>query len=72
MVFELITIIFQTIWLTLNGMLTAVWNCLPDIIQLNKLLGYFTPAGIVGLYLGVPTVVTTIAVFLFKKAVSTR
>ena len=72
MVFELITIIFQTIWLTLNGIFTAVWNCLPEIIQLNKLLGYFTPAGIVGLYLGVPTVVITIAVFLFKKVVSTR
>ena len=50
----------------------CVWNCLPEIIQLNKLLGYFTPAGIVGLYLGVPTVVITIAVFLFKKVVSTR
>ena len=46
MVFELITIIFQTIWLTLNGIFTAVWNCLPEIIQLNKLLGYFQKGGI--------------------------
>jgi hypothetical protein len=56
----------------MNAILTAVWTCLPEIMQLKKLLGYFSPAGIVGLYLGVPTGVITFGIFLFKKLASAR
>lgn len=69
MLFEIIKTILQAILLTINGILTVVWNCLPEIMQLNKLLGYFTPAGIVGLYLGVPTVVITVGIVVCKKFV---
>jgi hypothetical protein len=71
-IFEILKTIFQAMWLTMNAILTAVWTCLPEIMQLKKLLGYFSPAGIVGLYLGVPTGVITFGIFLFKKLASAR
>jgi hypothetical protein len=70
--FEIIKILLQTIWLTFNGLATVIWNCLPEILQLNKLLGYFTPAGMVGLYLGVPTGVISVSVFIVKKFVLSK
>lgn len=66
---EIISIIWQTITGILGAFATAIWNNLPEIMQLKQIAGYFTPAGVIGLYLGVPTIVVTVAIALIKRAV---
>ena len=66
---EIISVLWQTITGLLGAIATAIWNNLPEILQLKQIVGYFTPAGIIGLYLGVPTIVVTIAIALIKRAV---
>ena len=67
--FEVISVLWQTITGILGTFATAIWNNLPEIMQLKQIAGYFTPAGVIGLYLGVPTVVVTVAIALIKRAV---
>ncbi len=67
--FEVISVLWQTITGILGAFATAIWNNLPEIMQLKQIAGYFTPAGVIGLYLGVPTVVVTVAIALIKRAV---
>lgn len=64
---EVISTLWQVITGILGGIATAIWNNLPEIMQLKQIAGYFTPAGVIGLYLGVPTIVITIAITLMKK-----
>lgn len=66
---EVISVLWQTITGILGAFATAIWNNLPEIMQLKQIAGYFTPAGMIGLYLGVPTVVVTVAIALIKRAV---
>ena len=65
--FEIIGVMLQTMWAFLSGIATALWENLPTILEIKKVLGYFSPAGIVALSLGVPTIVITVAVFIIKK-----
>ena len=67
--FEIISILWQTITGILGAFATAIWNNLPEILKLKQIVGYFTPAGVIGLYLGVPTIVVTVAIGLIKRAV---
>lgn len=67
--FEIISVIWQTITGILGAFATAIWNNLPEILQLKQIVGYFTPAGVIGLYLGVPTIIVTVAIALIKRAV---
>lgn len=67
--FEIIRILWQTITGILGAFATAIWNNLPEILQLKQIVGCFTPAGVIGLYLGVPTIVVTVAIALIKMAV---
>ena len=64
---EMITILRETIWGMLSAMGTAVWENLPAILEIKKIAGYFTPAGMIALCLGVPTVVVLTCFCLFKK-----
>lgn len=57
MFFEILTILGQTIWGLLSALFSVIWNNLPEILEIKKVLGYFTPAGAVAIYLGVPTIV---------------
>ena len=66
---EIISVLWQTITGLLGAIATAIWNNLPEILQLKQIVGYFTPAGVIGLYLGVPTIVVTIAIALINRAV---
>ena len=66
---EIISVIWQTITGLVGAFATAIWNNLPEILQLKQIVGYFIPAGVIGLYLGVPTVVVTVAIALIKRAV---
>ena len=67
--FEIISIIWQTTTGTIGAFATAIWNNLPEILQLKQIVGYFTPAGVIGLYLGVPTIVVTVAISLIRRAI---
>lgn len=66
---EIISVIWQTITGLVGAFATAIWNNLPEILQLKQIVGYFTPTGVIGLYLGVPTIVVTVAIALIKRAV---
>ena len=48
---------------------TAIWDNLPAILEIKKVMGYFTPAGMIALYLGVPTIVVTLVFFVCKKVI---
>lgn len=67
MFFEILSILGQTIWGLLSALFSVIWNNLPEILEIKKVLGYFTPAGAVAIYLGVPTIVVTIAVKLVEN-----
>lgn len=46
---------------------TAIWDNLPAILEIKKVMGYFTPAGMIALYLGVPTTLIILVCFIIKK-----
>lgn len=64
---EVITILWKTIWGMFTAIGTAIWENLPAILEIKKIAGYFTPAGMIALSLGVPTVVVLTCFCLFKK-----
>ena len=66
---EIITVLWQAFWGMLSVIGSAIWQNLPAILELKKIMGYFTPVGAVALYLGVPTIIITAIVWLIKKAV---
>lgn len=65
--FEIVGVIFQTMWAFFSGIATALWENLPTILEIKKVLGYFSPVEMVALSLGVPTIVITATVFIIKK-----
>ena len=66
---EVMTVFWQAFWGVLNVIGTVIWQNLPELLELKKIMGYFTPAGMIALYLGVPTIVITALVWVIKKAV---
>lgn len=68
--FEILSVLWQTVSGLVSGFATAIWNNLPAILEIKKIMGYFTPVGMVALYLGVPTIVVTVSIKLVKKLVT--
>ena len=66
---DIITVFWQAFWGMISVIGSAIWQNLPAILELKKIMGYFTPVGAVALYLGVPTIIITAIVWLIKKAV---
>ena len=66
---EVMTVFWQAFWGVLNVIGTVIWQNLPELLELKKIMGYFTPTGMIALYLGVPTIVITALVWILKKAV---
>ena len=66
---EIMSIFWQAFWGGLNVIGTVVWQNLPELLELKKIMGYFTPTGMIALYFGVPTIVITALVWVVKKAV---
>ena len=66
---EVISVFLQAFWGFLNVIGTVIWQNLPELLELKKIMGYFTPTGMIALYLGVPTIVITALVWILKKAV---
>lgn len=69
---EIITVLWQAIWGTLKAFGTAIWDNLPAILEIKKVMGYFTPAGMIALYLGVPTIVISILVLAVRKIIKAK
>ena len=66
---EVMAVFWQAFWGFLNVIGTVIWQNLPELLELKKITGYFTPTGMIALYLGVPTIVITALVWVIKKAV---
>ena len=66
---EVMTVFWQAFWGFLKVIGTVIWQNLPELLELKKIMGYFTPTGMIALYLGVPTIVITALVWILKKAV---
>ena len=64
---EIITVLWQAFWGTMKAFGTAIWDNLPAILEIKKVMGYFTPAGMIALYLVVPLFVVSLALFIVKK-----
>ena len=69
---EVISTMWQIIWGLLSGIGKAVFDNLPALIELKKIMGYFTPLGMIALYIGVPTFVVSVAYKLIKKFLRSR
>lgn len=69
---EVISTMWQVIWGLLSGMGKAVFENLPALFELKKIMGYFTPLGMIALYIGVPTIVVSIVYKLIKKFLRSR
>lgn len=67
---EILSVLWQTITGLMSVFVTVIWNNLSTILEIKKVMGYFTPVGMIVLYLGVPTIVVTVAIKLIKKFVA--
>ena len=66
---EVVTVFWQAFWGFLSVIGSVIWENLPALLVIKKIMGYFTPVGMVALYLGVPTIIITATIWLIKKAV---
>ena len=69
---EILSTMWQVIWGLLSGIGKAVFDNLPALLELKKIMGYFTPLGMIALYIGVPTFVVSVAYKLIKKFLRSR
>ena len=69
---EIITVLWQAFWGTLKAFGTAIWDNLPAILEIKKVMGYFTPAGMIALYLSVPTIVISILFLAVRKIIKAK
>lgn len=64
---EIVTVLWQVLWGMLKSFGTVIWDNLPAILEIKKVMGCFTPTGMVALYLGVPTMVISLICFIIKR-----
>lgn len=70
--FEVLSVIWITISSLFEGMFSMIIENLPLFMEMKQVLGMFTPAGMIALYLGVPTIVVSVGIALVKKFVHSR
>lgn len=64
---EIVTVLWQAFWGMLKAFGTAIWDNLPAILEIKKVMGYFTPMGMIALYLGVPSFIVSLVLFIVKR-----
>lgn len=69
---EIITVLWQSFWGMLKAFGTVIWDNLPAILEIKKVMGYFTHAGMIALYLGVPTIVISILFLAVRKIIKAK
>lgn len=70
--FEVLSVIWITISSLFEGIFAMIIENLPLFMEMKQVLGMFTPAGMIALYLGVPTIVVSVGIALIKKIVHSR
>ena len=70
--FEIIGQVLQVWWAMLKNTAIALWENLDTILELKKFFGYFTPAGMIALCLGVPTIVVTVTLAILKRVARSK
>lgn len=70
--FEVLSVIWITISSLFEGVFAIIIENLPLFMEMKQVLGMFTPAGMIALYLGVPTIVVSVGIALIKKFVHSR
>lgn len=70
--FEVLSVIWITISSLFEGMFSMIIENLPLFMEMKQVLGMFTPAGMIALYLGVPTIVVSVGIALIKRAIRAR
>ncbi len=72
LIFEMLGIIWQVFWGVISAIGSAIWQNLPAIVEIKKIMGNFTPVGMVALYLGVPVCIISAFVWVGKTIVKSR
>lgn len=70
--FEVLSVIWITISSLFEGMFSMIIENLPLFMEMKQVLGMFTPAGMIALYLGVPIIVVSVGIALIKRAIRAR
>ncbi len=70
--FEVLSVIWITISSLFEGIFAMIIENLPLFMEMKQVLGNFTPAGMIALYLGVPTIVVSVGIAVIKKFVHSR
>lgn len=70
--FEVLSVIWITISSLFEGIFAMIIEDLPLFMEMKQVLGMFTPAGMIALYLGVPTIVVSVGIAVIKKFVHSR
>ena len=68
-IFDILEIIWQVIWGFISAIGSAIWESLPEIMDIKKIMDNFTPIGMTALYLGVPACVISGIVWIGKRIV---
>ena len=69
---EVLTTMWQVVWGLLSGIGKAVFDNLPALLELKKVMDYFTPARLIALSIGVPTIMITVVIKVIKKFLRSR
>ena len=70
--FEVLSVIWVTISTFFEGMFTMIFENLPLFMEMKQILGMFTPAGMIALYLGVPTIVVSVGIALIRRVIRAK
>lgn len=70
--FEVLSVIWVTISTFFEGMFTIIFENLPLFMEMKQILGTFTPAGMIALYLGVPTIVVSVGIALIRRVIRAK
>ena len=65
--FDVVTVMWQFIWGIICCFGRIIWYNLPQLLELKKIMGYFTPVGMFALYIGVPTIIVSLAIKFIKQ-----
>ncbi len=69
---EVISTMWQFIWGLLSGIGKAIFENLSALLELKKVMDCFTPAGVIALSIGIPTIVVTVVIKVIKKFLRSR
>ena len=70
--FEVLSVIWVTISTLFEGMFTMIFENLPVFMEMKQILGMFTPARMIALYLAVPTSIVPVGMTLISRAIRAK